>query len=317
MSAGSPQPAAGRNADTAAPYVNLAEVTEIELLILKRMREVTIGEHRSSSHGSGFDFQGLRDWQPGDRPSAIDWAQSSLTNFAPLVVREFEQPSIATVAAIADVSRSTRCGVGDTVIAALVARAIATIGMSAVFFQDPFGLVTFDEGFTHLAGIRPSTGKAHVVHCLDAYQFERGLQPVRRTGDVGTTLAGYFRSTTLLPVISDFLFDKPEDTLRELSLLNNTHDVFLVLIDSAFAFELPALSSAWIETVDVETGATRVLGRRTARQLAGRVREWQDNVERLAKDADLDVVRVGADAAKADIALAEFVAERRLRKNRN
>ena len=296
-------------------WVNLAQVTEIELLILKRMREVTIGEHRSSTHGSGFDFQGLRDWQPGDRPSAIDWAQSTITNFSPLVVREFEQPSTATVAAIADVSRSTRCGTGDTLVAAVIARAIATIGMSAVFFQDPFGLVTFDEGFTHLAAIRPSTGKSHVVHCLEAYQFQRGLQEMRRVGDVGSTLAGYFRSTTLLPVISDFLFENTAEVLRELSLLNNTHDVFLVLVDSAFAFELPALSAAWIETVDVETGQSRMLGRRAARRLAGRVRDWQAGVERAARDAGLDVVRIGVDAVQADIALGEFVAERRLRKH--
>lgn len=297
--------------------INLAEITEIELFILKRMREVTIGDHRSMTHGAGFDFQGLRDWQPGDRPSAIDWPQSSLTNFSPMVVREFEQPSTASVVAIADVSRSTRCGAGGTLIAAIVARAIATVGMSAVFFQDPFGLVTFDEGFMHLSAIRPSTGKAHVLHCVDAYQYQRGLQAVRRTGDLGDTLAGYFRSTTLLPVISDFLFDDPDEIVRELSLLDNTHDVFLVLIDTAFAFELPDVSAAWIETVDVETGRTRTLSRGAVRQLGDRVREWQARVERLARDADLDIVRVGRDQAKSDLALAEFVSERRLRKVRN
>jgi uncharacterized protein (DUF58 family) len=296
------------------PYVSLADITEIELLILKRMREVTIGEHRSTSHGSGFDFLGLRDWQAGDRPSAIDWAQSSITNFSPLVVREFEQPSTATVAAIADVSLSTKCGVNGLPIAAVIARAIATIGLSAVFFQDPFGLVTFDEGFTHLAAVRPRTGKGHVVHCLDAYQFQRGLQPVRRAGEVGTTLAGYFRSKALLPVVSDFLFESAPDILRELSLLNNTHDVFLVLIDSAFAFELPPISTGWIETVDIETGRSRTVSRRTYKQLAQRVREWQDGIERAARDVELDVVRMGPDDAKSDIALGEFVAERRLRK---
>ena len=300
-----------------APLVNLSEITEVELIILRRMKEFSIGEHRSQFQGTGFDFVGLREWQAGDRFSSIDWPQSTLTNFRPLMVREFEQPSTATVAAIADVSRSTRCGTGGTLVAALVARAIATIGMSAVFFQDPFGLVTFDEGFTHLAGIRPSTGKGHVVHCLEAYQFQRGLQPMLRVGDLGPTLAGYFRSTTLLPVISDFLFDNTQEVLRELSLVHNTHDVFLVLVDSAFAFELPALSAAWIETVDAETGQSRMLGRRAARRLAGRVREWQDGVERAAKDAGLDVVRVGVDQARSDIALSEFVAERRLRKTRS
>ena len=88
-------------ASTDAPYVSLAEITEIELLILRRAREVTIGEHRSTSYGSGFDFQGIRDWQPGDRPSSIDWGQSTLTNFSPMQVREFEQPSTAVVTAIA------------------------------------------------------------------------------------------------------------------------------------------------------------------------------------------------------------------------
>ena len=70
--------------DDGTALVSLADITEIELVILKRMRDVTIGDHRSRSHGSGFDFVGLRDWQPGDRFSSIDWAQSSLTNFSPL-----------------------------------------------------------------------------------------------------------------------------------------------------------------------------------------------------------------------------------------
>jgi hypothetical protein len=42
------------------PFGNLSELTEIELLILRRMREFTIGEHRSVLHGHGFDFVGLR-----------------------------------------------------------------------------------------------------------------------------------------------------------------------------------------------------------------------------------------------------------------
>ena len=120
------------------------------------MREFTIGEHRSLFHGSGFDFVGLRDWQPGDRTSNIDWAQSTLTNFSPMIVREFEQPSTATVVAVADASLSTRCGIDGVPIAAAIARTIGTIGMSAVFFQDLFGLITFDAKFEQLAGDPPA-----------------------------------------------------------------------------------------------------------------------------------------------------------------
>jgi len=296
------------------PFVSLADVTEIELLIMRRMRAVTLGQHRSTAHGSGFDFHGLRDWQPGDRPLSIDWAQSTLTNNSPLLVREFEQPSTAVVTAIADASPSIRCGAAGTSIAVLIARAIATIGMSAVFFQDPFGLVTFDAGFAHLAGIRPRSGKRHLVRCLEAYQFQRGLEAEPRVGDISAALTGYMRSTALVPVISDFLFDNAEEILRELSLLNQTHDVFLVLIDSSFAFDLPSASAGWIETVDAETGRSRTMRRGEFMQLAARVREWQARVKCAARALDLDVVSVGPDKAQADIALAEFVTARRQRK---
>ena len=303
-----------RDHEEIAPLVNLADITEIELVILKRMREVTIGDHRSRSQGTGFDFIGLRDWQAGDRFASIDWAQSSLNNFSPLVVREFDQPSTATVMPIADFSRSTRCGVGGVPIAAAVARAIATIGMSAVFFQDPFGMVTFDRGFEHLAALRPRLGKSHVVHCVDAYQYERGLQHLRRSGSISTSLGGFVRRHAMLPVISDFLFDDVDDVIKELSLLSITHDVFLVLIDSAFAFDLPKVSAGWIEISDVETGRTRTVSKRQYAQLADQAKGWQDRVQTQAKAVDLDVVVIGLDQAKTDIALTEFVVERRLRK---
>lgn len=304
-------------ASEALPLVSLADLTEIELVMLKRMREMTIGDHRSRAHGAGFDFVGLRDWQSGDRPSAIDWAQSSLTGFSPLVVREFEQPSSGTVLAIADHSLSTRCGVDGVPIARTVVYALATLGVSAGFFQDPFGMVTFDEGFEHIGVIRPRTGRRHVVHCLDAYQFQRGLQPLTRSGSISTTLGGYVRSTAMLPVISDFLFRDPDRILRELALLNGLHDVFLILVDAAHAFELPRVSTGWIETMDVETGQIRTLSRRSIAALAERVRAWQDDIERSARGHDLDVVRIGPDHSSADLALGEFVAERRLRKTKN
>ncbi len=74
------------------------------------------------------------------------------------------------------------------------------------------------------------------------------------------------------------------------------------------------MSSGWIEAFDVESGRSRLMSRRALARMADRVRRWQDDVAAIAKDKDLDVVRIGIDAATSDLALAEFVAERRLRK---
>ena len=265
----------------------------------------------------------MRDWQAGDRFEAIDWAQSSLTNFSPLIVREFEQPTTSGVVIVADRSASTRCGVdaggseqAGLQIATLIARAIATIGMSAVFFQDSIGLVTFDEGFRDLSAVRPRIGKGQVIHCLEAYQHGYGLQDLRHTGNLSATLSGFSRKTSMMPVISDFLFDDAGEFIRELSQVDNVHDVFIMMVDASFAFDLPKVSAGWIEVFDVETGKTRMMSRGELSRQSERVRAWQDDVTRQAKQVDLDVIRLGIDQVKFDVALVEWVAERRLRRRK-
>jgi uncharacterized protein (DUF58 family) len=304
----------GDAAREAEPLISLSDITEVELLILKRMREFTIGEHASRFHGSGFDFVGLRDWQAGDRFSSIDWAQSSLTNFSPLIVREFEQPSTSSVIMVADRSLSTRCGMDGVAIATTIARTLATIGMSAVFFQDSVGLVTFDHEFAALQGLRPRIGKGQVIHCLDAYQYGQGLQDLRQTGDFGASLGGFMRKTSMVPIVSDFLFDNVEALVKELAHLNALHDVFLCVVDAAFAFELPGVSAGWVEAFDVESGRSRVMSRQELGQMAARVGEWQAHVVATAREAGLDALRLQADPGPFDVALLEWVAERRLRR---
>lgn len=305
------------------PLINLSEITEVELLILKRMREFTIGEHASMFHGTGFDYVGLRDWQAGDRFEHIDWPQSSLNNFSPMVIREFEQPTTSGVIMVADRSASTRCGANagradnrGLQIATLIARAIATVGMSAVFFQDSIGLLTFDEGFRDLGAVRPRIGKGQVIHCLEAYQHGFGLQDLKNTGSLSATLTGFSRKTAMMPVISDFLFDEAPDLLADLRQVNNVHDVFVMMVDASFAFELPKVSAGWVEVYDVETGRTRMMSRRELSKQSERVKVWQDQIERQAKDNDLDVIRLSVDQVKFDIALVEWVAERRLRRRK-
>jgi uncharacterized protein (DUF58 family) len=294
--------------------VDLSDITKIELLLLRRVREATMGEHRSLFHGSGFDFVGLRDWEAGDRLSSINWPQSAINNFSPMVVSEFDQASTSSVIALADTSLSTRCGGAAEPIAAVIARALATIGLSAVFFQDSFGLLTFTTGFDEIAAVWPRIGRGQVLRCLDAYEHGQGLARVRWADDLSTTISSAIRRTSLVPVISDFLFDGADRALRELSLLDATHDVVIVLVDSAFAYDLPAVSASWIETFDVETGRSRLMSRRGVRRLAERARDWQDEIARLARDLDLDVVRLGLDRQQSDVALMQFVVERRLRK---
>src|SRR5690242_481305 len=298
------------------PLVNLSEIAEIELFILKRMKEFTLGDHASLFKGSGFNFVGIRDWQPGDRVSSVDWAQSSLNNFSPLVTREFEQDSNATIVAVADASMSTRCGVNGVPIAAAIARSVAAVGLSAVFFQDQFGLITFDDQFRQMAAARPRIGKPHVIYCVNLCQeFRTADAPGGGAAqDVTSTIEGHLRKTSMVPVISDFLLPDVERVIKELSHVSGMHDVFLVMADVRFAYQLPRASAGWIETFDIETGATCVVSRREFARMGARIEEWQAHVARLARDNDLDIVRVGLDRWEMETTLIEFARERKLRK---
>jgi len=296
------------------PLVNLSEIAEIELFILKRMKEFTLGDHASLFKGSGFNFVGIRDWQPGDRVSSIDWAQSSLNNFSPLITREFEQDSNATIVAVADASLSTRCGVNGVPIAAAIARSVAAVGLSAVFFQDQFGLITFDDQFRQVAAARPRIGKPHVIYCLDLYQQPPAAAVNLQAQSVTETIEAHLRKTSMVPVISDFLVPDVESVIKELSLINGMHDVFLMLADTRFAYQMPSASAGWIETFDVETGGTRVVSRREFARMGERIEQWHTHVANLARDNDLDLVRVGLDRWEMETTLIEFARERRLRK---
>ena len=288
--------------------VNLADLKKIELIVLKRMRDYAAGTHPSVFQGLGFDFVGLRDWQPGDRPSY--WPQSTLTNFSPLVSREFEEDSAASMVIVADTSLSTRFGAGNMSIAKVVARSVATLGLAGAFLQNRVGLVTLHQHNRRLA-VRPRAGKHHAIHCIETYQKEV-FATEHNHADTPASLIGLLRHRSLVPVISDFLLPDASNMIQELGQLGTVHDVFLVLIDCTFVYKLPTLSAGWVETYDVETQQTRLLSARELDRLAQEINEWQDAVIELATDTGLEVVRVKPDNEHE--ALANFLAQRRVRR---
>lgn len=308
-----------------------ADIAQIELHILRWMREFTSGDHASLSTGTGFNLVGLKDWEPGDAVSTIDWAQSSLTNFSPLITRQFEQDSNATVIAMTDDSASTRCGAQGIRIQQAISRCLAALGFAAAFFQDRFGFVTFDEKLRTATSARPRVGKTHVLHCLDLYHQQLGQQLGRQSGrqsgrqlgseaeataDVIATVTGFARRTAMVIVVTDFLCADADAAIEEFARLNATHDVLLMMVDARFAFEMPATSAGWIEVFDVESGATRVLSQREFAQLPGRVAQWQADIAARAAASGLDLVKVGMDRWQMESTLLQLVAERRVRKVR-
>jgi len=290
------------------------DLQAVELFILRRMRERPLGQHASVFSGAGVEVAGLHPWQAGDRVSSVDWAQSSLTNFNPLLVREFEPDHRGTILAAVDISLSTRCGADGTTIGASVARVLALLGMSASFMNDAFGTVTFDDRLRSTAFARPATGKAHVHQCIDLLRRDRAAGTCRAVTPLAAAVRGYLRRPALLPVISDFLFADPATAIKEFAALNAIHDVCLMMVDARWAFAPPRTSSGWIRVRDAESGRVRVLSRRQLHQMTERVGEWQQQTLTMARRANLDIVSISPQGSQLDATVVDFIAARRLRR---
>src|ERR671918_340770 len=109
------------------------------------------------------------------------------------------------------------------------------------------------------------------------------MAPASTLPGCATGRRGIASKTSLVPVISDFLFENAEDVVRELTRLNTMHDVFLAIVDASFAFDVPSVSAGWGGVHDVETGRSRVMSRRGARRMAVRVSDWQDEIAAMAR----------------------------------
>ena len=102
-------------------------------------------------------------------------------------------------------------------------RALAAVGLSATFFQDMFGLLTFDHTFAPVTAAPARIGRSHVLYCLDLYQRaveqpEAAAATVSSPRGQGITavIESQLRKTSLVPVISDFLFADAEAFIKEL-----------------------------------------------------------------------------------------------------
>ncbi len=298
------------NGDT---LLDPSEVEAINLFCTARVRELIYGEHASVFTGTGgFDFSGIRDFEPGDPQSRVDWAHSTTTLYNPLQVKECIEERSVNILIAADISCSTRFGTPSALIGKGIARAIATIGFSASIFQDTVGLVLF-PGWEYVIEA-PRGGRRHVERIVELYQTTAPASALPGKERLAETLAGELRRTSMVVVASDFLFPDLSLTLSELAELQHPHDVFLVMADSAFAYEFPDIAAGWIRCGDSETGDLMYLSNSQFRELPELVRRHQEEVAALAERAGLEILRIAPDARQFQAALVDFFMERRMRR---
>jgi uncharacterized protein (DUF58 family) len=120
-----------------------------------------LGEHRARVHGDGTEFNGVREFVPGDRQRAINWPAS--TRRGRLQVNTFAAERSQDVVLLVDATSD----VGDPGKSALDLGLRGAAGAARAYLagRDRVGVITYQWGGAHW--LAPSLGRRQVYKIID------------------------------------------------------------------------------------------------------------------------------------------------------
>lgn len=276
----------------------LAQVRRLEIVTGKLVAESFAGDYHSVFKGRGMEFSDVREYAEGDDPRDIDRNVSARVG-KPFVRRYVEERELTVMIAV-DLSGSQSFGTAERLKREAAVEAGALLAFSALANNDKVGLALFTDSVERFVPARK--GRRHVLSIVrDILAHE----PARRGTAIGPCLerlARMLKRRCVLLVISDF---RDEGFERALKLAALKHDVVPVLVEDPAEGELQPVPAV-IESVDPESGETRLLDGPALTALASEERMRRRQVERAFKAAGLEAVNVSTARPTVDPLIAFF-----------
>ncbi len=214
------------------------------IAIRTRNTRVYSGTIPSRQGGSGVDFFGVREYQPGDTMHAVNWRVSARQTQA-LYANEYEQERVADVGIILDARKqSNRVGEALSIFDESV---VATASLSDAFLAagNRVGLLIYGQ---YINWTLPGYGKVQRERILHAL--------ARSTTGENQAFAGIYIPRSLFPVHSQLVFISPltDDDVDPLVNLRAQGYALIVVSPDAVRFE-----SASLRQSEEVRQATRIL----------------------------------------------------------
>jgi uncharacterized protein (DUF58 family) len=268
------------------------ELRYVEMYAAKKIHSLRAGAHASRLRGSGFDFQDLRPYRPGDDVRAIDWSVTARMN-APFV-RETRAECELDVMIALDVSGSMELGTSHASKKEVLAVITASLLFSALSDQVNVGFVAFaDRVLDFSPPRRARTDNWVILERLWALAPQPGrtmLKPAVRA------LSARLKRSTLVFLVSDFMTDEDVFGGGDLSVLAARHDVIAVVPEDPAESSLPS-GRGYLRLQDLESGRTKTVGLSPGvREAYGeRVRQHRDSLVQGFYRVPMDYVFVRTD----------------------
>ena len=228
----------------------LKKVRKIEIKTRRLSDHIFSGEYHTSFKGRGMTFSEVRQYQYGDDIRAIDWNVTARYNEAH--VKVFEEERELTMMLMVDISGSESFGSKNQFKKDIVTEIAATMAFSATQNNDKIGLILFSDQIELY--IPPKKGKSHVLRIIrELIEFH----PKSNKTDVAQALkflSGTQKKKAIVFVISDFMSDEYENTLK---IASKKHDITGIRVFDIREEKMPNLGM--VSMLDAETGETLVV----------------------------------------------------------
>ncbi len=263
----------------------MRKIKEIEMHTQRLLSGCLAGDARSAQKGIGFEFDQLREYQPGDDVRFIDWRGSARSNS--LLVKQYIEERSRTVLIAVDVSASSFFSSDELLRSELFAQIGSMLSLVAHYGKDRAGLLLFSDEVE--CYIPPAQGLTHVRSIMQTLFTHK---PAGQQTNINVALQKILkvrRKDSVIFLLSDFISPAFEQQLRSVSLLNELIAVRYVDVNEK---RLPTVGFITVE--DMETGSAYLVDMRTkgAAALNQFLHERLENQNKLFRKYGIDVLDV-------------------------
>ncbi len=281
----------------------MRELRYLEVYSAKKIRNLRVGAHTSRLRGTGFDFQELRPYRPGDDVRTIDWSVTARMN-APYV-RETRAERELDIMIALDISRSMELGTSHASKKEALAIITASLLFSALSDQINTGFLAFADRVVDFTPPRRARADAWMI-------LERLWSQAPRPGRTTIlpavrALVSRLKRLTVIFLVSDFMTHEDVFGSSDLSVLAAHHDVIAVVPEDPAESTLPA-GLGYLRLRDLESGRVETvgLGRRARAAFAERARQRREALTQAFYRVPMDHVFVRTDQNPVEQMLSLF-----------
>jgi uncharacterized protein (DUF58 family) len=134
----------------------------IDLVTFKKVSSLLAGNYKTSFHGSGMEFAGIREYSLGDNVASIDWKASARTGKT--YIKQYEEDRERKVLFVVDIGANMNFGSSQKTKIETLTEAFSLLLFSSAENNDPSGAWFFSDTLQKMHKVQKGMEHLQRIH---------------------------------------------------------------------------------------------------------------------------------------------------------